>query len=82
MNFAFIIKKAMSLQKQAMESSMEMMKQSFRSMFYTFIPIIIMFGWVGSHYAFMPFEIGDEFNTTLMAKKEFFRFSRTWQFML
>lgn len=61
--------KVMKLQKQAMESSMEMMRQSFKSMLFTFIPIIILFGWVGTHFAYEPLDVGQEFNVTLMLKK-------------
>ncbi|MBR9690906.1 DUF106 domain-containing protein [Candidatus Woesearchaeota archaeon] len=61
--------KVLKLQREAMQSSSEMMKQSFRSMFYTFIPIIIIFGWVSSHFAYVPIGVGDEFNVTLIMKK-------------
>lgn len=63
-------KKVMKLQKETMQLSMDMMKQSFKSMIFTFIPIIIIFGWVGTHFAYQPFEIGDEFNATLSIKKD------------
>ncbi len=61
-------KKMMKLQKEAFSQSGDMMKESFKSMFYTFIPIIIMFGWIGTHFAFTPLQPGEQFNVTLYLK--------------
>lgn len=61
-------KKLMKLQREAMSSSMEMMRESFKSMLYTFIPILILFGWIATHFAFAPLTIGQEFNVSVYAK--------------
>lgn len=63
-------KKLMKLQSEAMSSSMEMMRESFKSMLYTFIPILILFGWIATHFAFYPLTVGQEFNVTVYAKKD------------
>ena len=57
-------KKVMSLQKEMMELNMEMMKQSFKSMLYTFIPLIILFGWMSANIAYQPINPGEEFTVT------------------
>jgi uncharacterized membrane protein (DUF106 family) len=57
--------KAMAVQKQVMQTNMKYMKQSFRSMFYTIIPIIIIFGWMNSNLAFDPILPGQDFTTTV-----------------
>lgn len=46
--------KAMGLQQEAMKHNMEYMKHSFKSTLYTFIPIIIIFGWLNAHMAYYP----------------------------
>jgi uncharacterized membrane protein (DUF106 family) len=45
---------------------MKYMRQSFRSMLYTFIPIIIIFGWMNSHLAYDPIVPGQEFTTSVV----------------
>jgi uncharacterized membrane protein (DUF106 family) len=54
----------MSLQKEMMELNMEMMKQSFKSMLYTFIPLIILFTWMSANIAYEPINPGEEFTVT------------------
>ncbi len=44
--------KMMKLQQEAMSFNMELMKHSFKPTLYTFIPIIIIFGWLNAHMAF------------------------------
>ena len=58
--------KAMQVQKQVMQTNMRYMKQSFRSMIYTFIPIIIIFGWMNAHLAYEPILPGQEFTTSVI----------------
>ncbi len=58
--------KAMQVQKQVMQTNMKYMRQSFRSMLYTFIPIIIIFGWMNSHLAYDPIVPGQEFTTSVV----------------
>ncbi len=60
-------KKAMAKQKIMMEKNMQYMKQSFKPTLYTFLPIILIFGWLNAHMAYhpivpnTPFEISAEF---------------------
>lgn len=57
--------KAMQVQKQVMQTNMKYMKQSFKGMLYTFIPIIIIFGWMTAHLAYEPILPGQEFTTSV-----------------
>jgi len=61
--------KAMEIQKRAMESNMEYMKESFKATLYTFIPIIIIFGWLNAHMLYNPLQPGQEFTTTALFKQ-------------
>ena len=63
--------KAMQVQKQVMQTNMRYMKQSFRSMFYTFIPIILIFGWMNANLAYEPILPGQEFTTTVILDEDF-----------
>ena len=63
--------KVLELQKKAMEQNMEYMKHSFRTTIYSFIPIIIILGWVGSSVAYLPIMPNEQFNTTLLFNKNF-----------
>lgn len=56
--------KAMSIQQEAMKQNMEYMKHSFKSTLYTFIPIIIIFGWLNTHMAYYPIMPNQPFNVT------------------
>ncbi|MEA2038185.1 MAG: EMC3/TMCO1 family protein [Nanoarchaeota archaeon] len=58
-------KKMMEVQKKSMKSNMQYMKHSMRSTLFTFIPIILIFGWMNSHLAFEPILPGQEFTTTV-----------------
>lgn len=53
--------KALQLQKQAMEVNMKYMMQSMKPTLITFLPIIIIFGWLNTHIAFMPLVAGQQF---------------------
>ena len=57
--------KVMKLQKQAMEKNMQYMVQSFKPTLITFIPIILLIGWLNLHMGFYPILPGQSFNTTL-----------------
>ena len=61
--------KMLSIQKQAMDSNMKYMMQSMKSTLFTFIPIIIIFGWIGAHYAYMPIAPEEQFNIVLAFEK-------------
>jgi len=56
--------KAMALQQEAMKHNMEYMKHSFRSTLYTFIPIIIIFGWLNAHMAYSQLQPNQPFTVT------------------
>ena len=62
--------KAMKLQKQAMELNMQYMKQSFKPTLITFLPIIIIFGWLNANLAFMPINPAEDFTATLIFDKD------------
>jgi uncharacterized membrane protein (DUF106 family) len=47
-------KKMMSIQKEMLDKNMIMMKQSFKSMLYTFIPLILIFAWMNATIAYEP----------------------------
>ncbi|MBC8500470.1 MAG: DUF106 domain-containing protein [DPANN group archaeon] len=53
--------KALAHQKKMMQKNMQYMKHSFKPTIYTFIPIIIIFGWLNSHLAFLPIQPDSEF---------------------
>ena len=57
--------KIMELQKGAMEKQMQLMRHSFKPMLLTFIPIIIIFGWLQVNMVYDPIMPGQEFNTTV-----------------
>ncbi|MBN1156082.1 DUF106 domain-containing protein [Candidatus Woesearchaeota archaeon] len=61
--------KMMAKQKEMMEINMEMMKHSFKSTLYTFIPVIILFGWMASNFSFYPALPGEEITTTVFLDK-------------
>ena len=57
--------KAMAVQKKAMQTNMKYMMQSMKATLFTFIPIIIIFGWLQVHFAFVPILPGQDFTMTL-----------------
>jgi len=58
--------KLMKVQKQAMEVNMKYMTQSFKPTLITFLPIIIIFGWLNGNLAYAPIMPGQDFTTTVM----------------
>ena len=54
--------KAMQLQKEAMQSNMKYMKHSMRSTLYSFLPIILIFGWMTANLAYEPILPNKEFS--------------------
>lgn len=56
--------KVMQVQKRAMQTNMKYMMQSMKSTLFTFIPIILIFGWANAHYAFTPILPNEEFIVT------------------
>lgn len=61
--------KALKLNQRAMELSMEVMPESMKSMIFTFIPIIIIFGWLSANLSYMPLYAGETFTTTMTFEK-------------
>lgn len=61
--------KAMEVQKVAMKTNMKYMSHSMRSTLYTFIPIIIIFGWMNAHLSFAPILPNEDFTTTIIFEK-------------
>lgn len=55
--------KMMKLQKEAMEKNMKYMMHSFKSTLITFIPLIIIFGWLSMNFAYEPIAPGEKFST-------------------
>jgi len=56
--------KVFALQKKAMDANMKYMMESFKPTLFTFLPMILIFGWLAGHYAFEPILVGEEFNVT------------------
>ena len=57
-------------QKEMMQKNLEYMKHSMKPMLYTFLPIIILFGWLGTHLAFSPIFPGEPFSVELNLNEE------------
>jgi uncharacterized membrane protein (DUF106 family) len=57
--------KAMAEQQEAMKHNMEYMKNSFKSTLYTFIPLILIFGWLNAHMAYYQIMPDQQFNVTV-----------------
>jgi len=58
--------KMMAVQKKSMQTNMKYMSHSMRSMLFTFIPIILIFGWMNTHLAYEPILPGQEFTTSVL----------------
>ncbi len=61
--------KMMDVQKKAMETNMKYMMQSMKSTLFTFLPIILIFGWLSANFAYVPIMPGEEFNIALDIKE-------------
>lgn len=57
--------RAMQVQKKAMKINMKYMMQSMKSTLYSFLPIILIFGWMNANFAYEPILQGQEFTTTI-----------------
>ena len=62
-------KKAMEMQRMSMKTNMKYMGHSMRSTLFTFIPIILIFGWMTSHLSYYPILPGQDFTTTVVFEK-------------
>ena len=56
--------KMMKIQKDAMQVNMKYMMHSMRSTIITFLPIILIFGWMSSNLGYEPISYDEEFNVT------------------
>ncbi|MEM4366050.1 MAG: EMC3/TMCO1 family protein [Candidatus Woesearchaeota archaeon] len=56
---------ALEVQKKMMETNMRYMRHSFKPMLFTFLPIILLFGWMNAHLAYEPIKPGQEFSVAL-----------------
>ncbi len=56
--------KMMAVQKEAMATNMEYMKMSLKPTLYTFLPIILIFGWMTAHLAYEPIYPGETYSIT------------------
>jgi len=63
--------KLMKLQKEAMDVNMKYMTQSFKPTLITFLPIIIIFGWLNASIAYDPILPGQEFTATVAFNNDF-----------
>jgi uncharacterized membrane protein (DUF106 family) len=56
---------AMAIQKKAMQTNMQYMMKSMKPTLITFIPIIIIFGWLQAHMAFVPIMPDQDFSMVI-----------------
>jgi len=61
--------KVMDVQKKAMQTNMKYMMKSMKPTLITFIPIILIFGWLQAHLAFVPIMPGQDFTMTVDFEK-------------
>lgn len=60
--------KLMAVQKEAMALNMQYMTKSMKPTLITFLPIILIFGWMNAHFAFEPLMPNAEFLLTAHVK--------------
>ena len=61
--------KAMEVQKKTMEMNMTYMKHSLKPTLITFIPIILIFGWMSSHFAYESIRPQQDFSVSAIFQK-------------
>jgi len=61
--------KMMQVQKQAMGANMQYMKHSMKSTLITFIPILLIFGWMNAHFAYEPLMPNEQFSLLVSLEK-------------
>lgn len=62
--------KLMKIQKEAMSINMKYMSKSMKPTLITFLPIILIFGWMNGHFAYEPLIPNQEFTLTTTFEKE------------
>jgi hypothetical protein len=60
--------KMAKINSQVMETNMKYMTHSMRPTLFTFLPLIIIFGWLGSHLAYYPLQPNTVFDITAQFK--------------
>lgn len=60
----------MKEQKKTMEVNMEYMKHSLKPMLFTFLPIILVFGWLYANMAYFPLVEDEQFNATVYFEED------------
>jgi uncharacterized membrane protein (DUF106 family) len=63
-------KKMMEVNKKAMQTNMKYMSHSMRSTLITFIPIILIFGWMNANIAYEPIRPNEEFTVDALFAKD------------
>lgn len=58
--------KLMKIQKKTMSLSGDMMKQSMKPMLFTIIPFILVFGWMNTHFVYLPITPQADFTVTAL----------------
>ncbi len=61
--------KMMETQKQMMQVNMQYMGKSMKPTLITFIPVLLIFGWMSAHLAYEPLLVGEEFSVSVLAQK-------------
>lgn len=51
----------MKVNSRMMETNLKMMTQNFRVMFFTIIPLLLVFSWLGAHFAYFPLGVDSNF---------------------
>jgi len=64
--------KMMKMQKKAMEKNMKYMMHSLKPTLVTFIPLILIFGWLNAHMAFDPINPNEPFTTTIWMDEDIY----------
>jgi uncharacterized membrane protein (DUF106 family) len=59
----------MKVQKEAMSLNMKYMGKSMKPTLITFIPILLIFGWMNAHFAYEPLMPGEEFSLLVSTHK-------------
>jgi uncharacterized membrane protein (DUF106 family) len=59
-------KKALSVQTKILEKNNKYMMQSFKPMFFSMIPILIIFGWLSANYSYIGITENSDFSITVL----------------
>lgn len=63
--------KMMKVQKEMMDKNMVLMRHSFKPTLITFLPLILIMGWLQANMAFEPIPAETEFSVTVQTAKDF-----------